>query len=70
MYDILSVFRLVCFVRLRASGTSVWQEYKVIQTIHDALAKFKSFFRGVSLTYRLPSLNLAIAPRSANSALA
>ena len=42
MYDILSVFRLVCFVRLRASGTSVWQEYKVIQTIHDALAKFKS----------------------------
>ena len=48
----------------------MWQEYKVIQIIHDALAKFNAIFRGVSPTYRFPSLNRAIAPRSANSALA
>ena len=60
----------ICFVRLRASGTSVWQEYKVIQIIHDALAKFNASFRGVSPTYRFPSLNRAIVPRSANSAAA
>ena len=60
----------IYFVKLPASGTSVWQEHKVYANYTRCPDAIQGFPYGLSPTYRLPSLNLAIAPRSANSAWA
>ena len=61
---------LICFVRLRASGTSVWQEHKVYANYTQCPNEIQGFPYGLSPTYRLPSLNFATAPCSASSDLA
>ena len=67
---VLCHLKRLYFVRLSASRISVWQEHKVYANYTRCSDAIQGFPYGVSPTYRLPSLNLAIAPRSANSALA
>ena len=58
------------FCELACIWGSIRQEYKVYANYTRCPVEIRVFLYGLSPIYRLPSLNRAIAPRSANWARA